>query len=68
MKIKICVNSTKSYSEKTLPIIIPSLINSGIDPEDIFVFEGGHIIFKEGTIAGFTIKIDFFKNLIYNRV
>lgn len=42
MKIKICVNSTKNYSEKTLPIIIPSLINSGIDPEDIFVFEGGH--------------------------
>jgi len=42
MKIKICVNSTKNYSEKTLPIIIPSLIYSGIDPEDIFVFEGGH--------------------------
>jgi len=42
MKIKICVNSTKNYSEKTLPIIIPSLINSGIDPEDIFVFEGGY--------------------------
>lgn len=42
MKIKICVNSTKNYSEKTLPIIIPSLIDSGIDPEDIFVFEGGH--------------------------
>lgn len=42
MKIKICVNSTKTYSEKTLPIIIPSLINSGISTEDIFVFEGGH--------------------------
>jgi hypothetical protein len=42
MKIKICVNSTKQYSEKTLPIIIPSLIDSGIDPEDIFVFKGGH--------------------------
>ena len=42
IKIKICVNSTKNYSEKTLPVIIPSLIESGIDPEDIFVFEGGH--------------------------
>lgn len=42
MKIKICVNSTKNFSGKTLPIIIPSLIESGIDPEDIFVFEGGH--------------------------
>jgi len=42
MKIKICVNSTKNYSEKTLPIIIPSLINAGIDPGDIFVFEGGY--------------------------
>jgi hypothetical protein len=42
IKIKICVNSTKNYSEKTLPIIIPSLIEAGIDPEDIFVFEGGY--------------------------
>lgn len=42
MKIKICVNSVKSYSEKTLPIIIPSLINSGINREDIYVFEGGY--------------------------
>lgn len=40
--IKICINSVKSYSEKTLPIIIPSLINSGIRTEDIFVFEGGY--------------------------
>jgi hypothetical protein len=40
--IKICISSVKSYSEKTLPIIIPSLINSGIDSRDIFVFEGGH--------------------------
>lgn len=42
MKIKICVNSTKNYSKKTIPIIIPSLIESGICKEDIFVFEGGH--------------------------
>ena len=52
MKIKICVNSTKSYSEKTLPIIIPSLINSGISTEDIFVFEGGHdnrLVIKKDT-------------------
>ena len=40
--IKVCVNSTKNYSDKTLPIIIPSLISAGINPEDIFVFEGGH--------------------------
>ena len=41
-KINICVNSTKTFSEKTLPILIPSLIDSGVSPESIYVFEGGH--------------------------
>jgi hypothetical protein len=43
-KINICVNSTKNFSEKTLPVIIPSLIESGVNPEQIYVFEGGNDI------------------------
>lgn len=74
MKIKICVNSTKNYSEKTLPIIIPSLIDSGIDPKDIFVFEGGHyerllikkdsytLIQTDNNTIDFTALIDIVEN------
>lgn len=43
-KINICVNSTKNFSEKTLPVIIPSLIESGVSPDQIYVFEGGNEI------------------------
>lgn len=42
VKISICVNSTKSFSEKTIPIIIKSLIDSKIEPKNIFVIEGGY--------------------------
>lgn len=74
MKIKICVNSTKEYSEKTLPILIPSLINSGINSEDIFVFEGGHykrtvtktdaynLIQTDNNTIDFTALIDIVEN------
>lgn len=40
--IKICVNSTESFSHKTIPILIPSLIESGVNPNNIYVFEGGN--------------------------
>lgn len=40
--INICVNSTKTFSEKTIPIVVESLLNSGIDSENIFVIEGGY--------------------------
>lgn len=74
MKIKICVNSTKEYSEKTLPILIPSLINSGINSKDIFVFEGGHykrtvtktdaynLIKTDNNTIDFTALIDIVEN------
>lgn len=42
VKINICVNSTKTFSEKTIPIVVESLLNSGIDSENIFVIEGGY--------------------------
>ena len=41
-KINICVNSTKTFSEKTIPIVVQSLLESGIDSENIFVIEGGY--------------------------
>lgn len=42
VKINICVNSTKTFSEKTIPIVIESLLQSGIESENIFVIEGGY--------------------------
>jgi len=42
LNIKICVNTVKGFSEKTLPFVIPSLLSAGIEKEDIYIFEGGH--------------------------
>jgi len=40
--IKICITSNISFSNQTFPLIIPSLLSSGIKGEDIFFFEGGN--------------------------
>jgi len=40
-KIKIAIASNISFYKLSLPIIIPSLINSGIEPENIHVFIAG---------------------------
>ena len=37
VQINICINSTKFFSEKTIPVLLNSLLDSGIDPENIFV-------------------------------
>lgn len=42
LNINICINSTKSFSEKTIPIIVKSLLESDISPKNIFVIEGGY--------------------------
>ena len=42
VQINICVNSTKSFSEKTIPVIVDSLLECQIDSKNIFVIEGGH--------------------------
>lgn len=42
MRIRIAVASCKAFSEKTLPILIPSLLKAGVPPDDIVIFEGGH--------------------------
>ena len=42
MDIKICITSNKSFSQQTYPVLIPSLLNSGIHPSSIYFIEGGH--------------------------
>jgi hypothetical protein len=41
MNIKFAVTSYNKFWETTIPILIPSMIESGIKPEDIYVFVGG---------------------------
>jgi hypothetical protein len=41
LRIKIAISSVKKFSLHTLPVIIPSLLQS-IEPQDIFIFEGGY--------------------------
>lgn len=40
--IKIAIATNKNFYEKTLPIVIPSLISVGIDKSDIHVFNAGY--------------------------
>ena len=44
--IKIAVATNKNFYESTLPIIIPSLINGGINPNDIHIFNAGFDEYK----------------------
>ena len=42
MKVGICISTVKGYSEKTIPVLYKSLLQSGIEPADILIVEGGH--------------------------
>lgn len=42
MDLKYCISTNKDYSKKTLPTITQSLLNNGIHPNQIFIFESGH--------------------------
>lgn len=42
MKIKIAINSNKNFSATTYPVVVESLIDSGISKKDIYFFEGGY--------------------------
>lgn len=44
--IKIAIATNKNFYETTLPIIIPSLISRGIDPNDIHIFNAGFDEYK----------------------
>jgi hypothetical protein len=41
MRIKIAIATNKNFSQQTLPIIITSLRDNGIEDKDIFVFNAG---------------------------
>jgi hypothetical protein len=41
MNIKFAITSYIKFWETTIPILVPSMIKSGIKPEDIYVFVGG---------------------------
>jgi len=42
MDLKYCISTNKDYCKKTLPIITKSLLASGIQSSQIFIFESGH--------------------------
>jgi hypothetical protein len=52
--IKIAIATNKNFYEKTLPIIIPSLLSAGIEKEDIHVFNAGFYEYKKEIIDGIT--------------
>lgn len=52
MKIKIAIGTNKGFFNKTLPIIIPSLLKAGIEPDDIHVFNGGFDTYTYQIIDG----------------
>jgi hypothetical protein len=52
MKIKIAIATNKNFYEKTLPIIIPSLLECGIDNSDINVFNAGFDYEKSENVGG----------------
>ena len=47
--IKIAVASNKNFKEKSLPVILPSLLNAGIERDSIHVFIGGYSEYKYET-------------------
>lgn len=46
MNLKFTISSHSNFYEKTLNIIVPSLLNSGISKTDIYFFVGGHDIYE----------------------
>jgi hypothetical protein len=52
--IKIAIATNKNFYELSLPIVIPSLLEAGIEPKDIFVFNSGFDVFNMEIIDGIT--------------
>ena len=50
IKIKIAIASNKNFQEKTIPIILKSLLDNNIKKDDIVVFIAGHDYTDEDTI------------------
>lgn len=41
--VKICISTCKQYQDKTIPILVPQLLENGIRSEDIHVVSGGYL-------------------------
>ena len=52
--IKIAISTNKNFYEKTLPILLPTLIDSGINKEDIHVFNAGFDKYSKGIVNSIT--------------
>ena len=52
--IKIAIATNKGFFEKSLPIIIPSLLDAGIFREDIHVFNAGFEVYSTEVRDGIT--------------
>jgi hypothetical protein len=40
MEINFCISSNRDFYEKTLPVLLPSLLGQGFSPDNIWVFVG----------------------------
>ena len=49
--IKICISTTKSYANETIPKLISQLLMCNVPMENIFVFEGGHSAYSKNESA-----------------
>jgi hypothetical protein len=52
--IKIAITTNKNFFEKSLPILIPTLIDCGINKDDIHVFNAGFDKYSKGIVNGIT--------------
>jgi hypothetical protein len=46
VKVKIAVASNKNFKDKSLPVLMPTLLQAGIEKESIHVFVGGYDEYK----------------------
>lgn len=47
VKVKIAVASNKNFKDKSLPVLMPTLLEAGIEKESIHVFVGGYDEYKQ---------------------
>jgi hypothetical protein len=66
IKIKIAIASNKNFQEKTIPIILKSLLDNNIKKDDIVVFIAGHDYTDEDTIDNIKYRYLDFNSFEYS--
>lgn len=66
IKIKIAIASNKNFQEKTIPIILKSLLDNDIKKDDIVVFIAGHDYTDENTIDNIKYRYLDFNSFEYS--